>query len=55
MRTLAGSSEAFDGLEVLARQQLGRRHQRGLRSGFDGGGHGEQRDDGLAAADIALQ
>ena len=44
-----------DGLEMLAREDFGRRHQRGLRAGLDDGGRGEQRDDGLAGADIALQ
>ena len=48
-------SEAAYRLEVLACQQLGRRHQRGLRAGLDRGGHGEKGDDGLAAADVALQ
>ncbi len=47
--------EALDGLEVLPGEQLGRRHQRRLSAGLDRGRHGEQRDDGLAAADIALQ
>ena len=50
-----GSAERADGREMLAREQLGRRHQRGLRAGLDRGRHGEQRDDRLAAADIALQ
>ena len=49
------AAKAVDGLEMLARQKLGRRHQRGLRASLDRGRHGEQRDDGLAAADIALQ
>ena len=40
---------------MLARQDFGRRHERGLPAGFDHGGGGEQRDDGLAGADIALQ
>ena len=48
-------SEAANRLEVLACQQLGRRHERGLRAGLHRGRHGEQGNDGLAAADIALQ
>ena len=40
---------------MLPREQLGRRHQCGLRAGLHGGRHGEQRNDGLAAADIALK
>ena len=40
---------------MLAGQNLGRRHQRGLRAGLDHGEHGEQRDHGLAAADVALE
>ncbi len=47
--------EAADGLQMLARQQLGRRHQRRLRARLDGRRHGEQRHHGLAAADIALE
>ena len=51
----AAAPKRADGLQMLARQQLGRRHQCGLRAGLDRARHGEQRDDGLAAADIALQ
>ena len=47
--------ERRDGLDVLARQDFGRRHQRGLLAGFGDGGGGEQRDHGLAGADVALQ
>ena len=47
--------ERRDGGVVLARQQLGRRHQRGLRARLDRGQHGEEGDQRLAAADIALQ
>ena len=54
-RKPAGCGEALDGLQVLAGQQLGRRHQRGLRAGLDRRRHGEQRHHRLAAADIALQ
>ena len=40
---------------MLAREDFGRRHQRRLAAGFDHGRGGEQRDHGLAGADIALQ
>ena len=40
---------------MLAREELGRRHQRGLAFRLDDGGGGEQRHDGLARADVALQ
>ena len=40
---------------MLARQYLCRRHQCSLATGFDGPRHGEQRDDRLAGADIALE
>ena len=40
---------------VLARQNFSRRHQCRLPSGLDDIGHRQQRDDGLARADIALQ
>ena len=42
-------------LEMLARQDFGRRHQGRLAAGLDHGGGGEQRHHGLAGADIALQ
>ena len=41
--------------EVLAREDLGRRHQRRLAAGLDRVQHGQQGDHRLAAADIALQ
>ena len=44
-----------DGLDVLARQNFGRRHQRGLLADFGHGGGREQRHHGLAGADVALQ
>ena len=47
--------EGRDGLGVLAREHLGRRHQRRLRARLDGRGHRQQRDHGLAGADVALQ
>ena len=51
----SGRAEAADGLKMLARQELGRRHQCRLRAGLDGARHGQKRDDGLAAADVALK
>ena len=47
--------ERRDGGEMLARQDLGRRHQRGLAAGLDHRRAGEQRHHGLARADVALQ
>ena len=47
--------ERADRLEVLAREKLGRRHQRALRAGLDRAGKSEQSHHRLAAADIALQ
>ncbi len=47
--------ERGDGLHVLAREKLGRRHQRALRFRLDRTGQSEQRHHRLAAADIALQ
>ena len=47
--------ERRDGGEVLARQDLGRRHQGGLPAGLDRDRAGEQRHHGLARADVALQ
>ena len=50
-----GRRERRDGLDMLARENFGRRHQRRLLAGFGDGGGGEQRDDGLSGTDIALQ
>ena len=50
---LAG--ERLDALEMLAGQDLGRRHQRRLAPGLDGARHGKERDRGLAGADVALE
>ena len=47
--------ERGDGREMLAGQDLGRRHQRRLAAGFGGARHGEQPDHRLARADVALQ
>ena len=51
----AASAKRRDGLEMLAGEDFGRRHEGGLASGFDHGRGGEQRHHGLAGADIALQ
>ena len=40
---------------MLLGEDLGRRHQRSLVTGLGGMQHGQRGDDGLAAADIALQ
>ena len=40
---------------MLAREDFGRRHQRGLLAGLDDGGRGQQRHHRLAGSDIALQ
>ena len=47
--------ERRDGGEMLAREDFGRRHQRGLPAGLDHGRGREQRHHGLAGADVALQ
>ena len=47
--------ERRDGLDVLACQNFGRGHQRGLLADFGHGRGGKQRDHGLAGADVALQ
>ena len=47
--------ERRDGGKMLARQNLGRRHERRLAAGLDHVRRGEQRDHGLARADIAMQ
>ena len=50
-----GPGEPPQGRLMLAGEDLGRRHQRGLRAALDRRQHRHQRDHGLAAADIALQ
>ena len=40
---------------MLPRQERRRRHQSGLGARLDGDQHGEERDRGLAAADVALE
>ena len=44
-----------DRLDVLPRQNFGRRHQRGLLADFGDGGGRQQRHHGLAGSDVALQ
>ena len=55
MRRPAFSASGAIVSSVLAREHFRRRHQRRLRAGFDRDRHGEQRDDRLARADVALQ
>ena len=50
-----GLGEGREGEEVLAGEDLGRGHHRRLAAGLDGGEHGEEGDQGLAGADVALQ
>ena len=50
-----GVGKRGDGAGVLADEQLGRRHQRGLGAALDNGRGGEQGDHGLARADVALE
>ena len=56
---LAGAAERpeqrADAAGVLGGEDLGGGEQRGLPAGVDDLGHGAQRDDGLAGADLALQ
>ncbi len=51
----AGSEDAARGKIVLHGENFRGRHERGLRGVFDGDDGGLQRDDGFAAADVALQ
>ena len=55
MRKPALSASGRHPLVMLAGENLGRRHHRRLPSGFDHVGHRQERDDGLARADVALQ
>jgi hypothetical protein len=50
-----GPEQRLDRREVLLGERLGRRHQRRLGAALDGAEHRKQRDDGLAAADLAHQ
>ena len=54
-RDAGGLRQRRDGLEMLAGEDFGRRHEGGLPPGLDHGGGREQRDHGLAGADVALQ
>ncbi len=50
-----GLGQRRDRLQMLAREDLGRRHQGGLAAGLDDRSRREKRDDGLAGADVALE
>ena len=50
-----GARQRFEGVEMLAHQQFRRRHQRALRTRFDGIEQRQHGDDGFTRADIALQ
>ncbi len=50
-----GFGQRRDRIEMLAREQLGRRHESGLPSGLDHAGRGDQRHHRFAGADVALQ
>jgi len=52
---IAGSEDAARGKIMLHGENFRGRHERGLRAVFDGDDGGLQRDDGFAAADIALE
>ena len=54
-RMPGGVAQRLQRREMLACQDFGRRHQRGLSAVLDDCGHGQQRDDRLARTDIALQ
>ena len=51
----SGPSSCADAAGVLGGEHLGRGQQGGLTTGVDDLGHGAQRDDRLAGADLALQ
>ena len=55
MRRPALAAKRRHALVVLAGENFGRRHHRRLPAGFDHVRHREQRDDGLARSDVALQ
>ena len=48
-------AQRFQPLKMLAGENIGGGHQRGLPPGLDRAGHRQQSDNGLARADIALQ
>ena len=50
-----GGGERRDGIEMLAGENLGRRHECGLAAAFDHRGARQQSDHGLARSYIALQ
>ncbi len=50
-----GLERGGDGVEMLASEDLGRRHQSRLQPGVGGVGHGQHADHGLARPHIALQ
>src|SRR5947208_16929307 len=55
-RAIAGFAESPPRRkEMLDRQNLRRRHERGLRAVLDGNHRGFERDHGFSAADVALQ
>ena len=47
--------DASGGKKMLHGENFGGRHESGLRAVFDGDDGGLERDDGLAAADVALE
>ncbi len=51
----SGVRQRRNGVEMLAGEDFGRRHEGGLPPGFDHGGRRDQRHHGLAGADVALQ
>ena len=51
----ARDGERRHALDMLAGEDFGRRHHRRLPPGLDGMAHGDERDDGLAGADVALK
>ena len=55
MRKADACRQRRHALVVLAGENLGRRHHRRLPAGFDHLRHRQQRDDGLARSDVALQ
>ena len=50
-----GGGQRRDGVEMLAGENLGRRHECGLTAAFDHRGACQQSDHGLARSHIALQ
>ena len=52
---IAGSEDAARGKKMLHGENFGGRHERGLRAVFNGDDGGLEGDNGLAAADVALE